>query len=491
MIFFKISAPCALFSRKTAAICKKNEDKRGLPRFFDVTLRGIVDTRARSAQADTHEERTRRETLDDISLISYYFNVLASYASYYWAYYRDSFRDYPYEVQTAIVIIQWSVLAILYLTFIIEKKGHHRRLKERTIEMLEEHYGEAIDYVFDREHNWPMSRDEIHGRFDVDEQQVAKKGLLRNKLQKQMMCNIIYKRLMTSGNTWTNRRKNVHLLLNIFSLPAFLEQEVAFANLFIKMKALAVVRAFKLPVSPWVINMLMASKKTRVKRVAMYLSVAGSADSELDYFETDFFDKNSCIYDEIELGYMLNRRRNAGMKLPNLAHWARLQKRDETKCMFVRLMRRFDQKEYCYQLEDLFKTSKHKKLIEEIARTWGYLNYTAGEQQLIDIMLTQPDDTKVAIMHAVTRMASGKSLTLLLDGYRNSTNPHVRFEALRCMYNYNDDGWRMLDELEAEATEEEKHFFEFFHNPITISRLDLDHEQAYHPSVETVFNLSN
>ena len=42
-----------------------------------------------------------------------------------------------------------------------------------------------------------------------------------------------------------------------------------------------------------------------------------------------------------------------------------------------------------------------------------------------------------------------------------------------------------------EATEEEKHFFEFFHNPITISRLDLDHEQAYHPSVETVFNLSN
>ena len=70
---------------------------------------------ARAAQADTHEERTRRETLDDISLISYYFNVLASYASYYWAYYRDSFRDYPYEVQTAIVIIQWSSIAVVFL----------------------------------------------------------------------------------------------------------------------------------------------------------------------------------------------------------------------------------------------------------------------------------------------------------------------------------------------------------------------------------------
>lgn len=429
--------------------------------------------------------------MDDISLISYYFNVVTSYAGYYWEYFQESFRGYPYEVRTAITIIQWSVLAIIYLTVIIEKKGFHRRLKERTIELLERHYGEALNYVFDREHNWPMTRDEVQGLFDVDEAQAAKHGLLRTKLQKQMMCQIIYHRLIASGNTWTNRRKNVHLVLNIFGLPAFLEQEVAFASLFIKMKALAVVRAFKLQVSPWVINMLMASKKTRVKRVAMYLSVAGTADSELDYFETDFFDKNSCIYDEIELGYMLNRRRDAGMKLPNLAHWAMLQKRDETKCMFVRLMRRFDQKEYCYQLEDLFKTSKHKKLIEEISRTWGYLNYTAGEQLLVDIMFTQPDDTKVAIMHAVTRLASGKSLTLLLDGYRNSTNPHVRFEALRCMYNYSEDGKNMLNELEAEANEDEKRYFAFFHNDITIARLDLDHEQAYHPSVETVFNLSN
>lgn len=429
--------------------------------------------------------------MDSVSLISYYFNVVTTYVSYYWTYYQEEFHSYPIEARIAIGIIQWSFMFIVALTLLMEKKGHHRRRKDYVIASLEEHYGEALDHVFSRDCNWVMSRDEIMGLFHINEQKVAKHGLLRTKLHKQMMCHLIYHRLMASGNTWNNRRRNIHLLLNIFNLPSFLEGEIAFAKLFVKMKALAVVRAFKLPVSPWVTNMLMASKKPRVKRVAMYLSVAGSSDSELDYFESDFFDKNSCIYDEIELGYMLNRRRDANLKLPNLAHWAKLQKRDETKCMFVRLMRRFDQREYCDELEDLYQTSKHKKLIEEISRTWGYLFYTPGEKLMQRTMLTQPDDTKVAIMHAVTRLASGKSLDLLLDGYRNSTNPHVRFEALRCMYNYSEEGCKMLDELEAKATEDEKRFFEFFHNPITIARLDLDHEQAYHPSVETVFNLSN
>lgn len=429
--------------------------------------------------------------MDTVSTLSYYFNVVTTYISYYWVYYQEEFHTYPFEARIAIGIIQWSFLLIVFLTVLMEKKGHHRRKKDRTKAKLEERYGEAMDYVFNREHTWVMARDEITKLFHVDEQKVARHGLLRTKLDKQMICDLLYQRLIASGKTWPNRRKNFHLLLNIFALPTFLEGEIAFASMFIKMKALAVVRAFKLPVSPWVINMLMASKKTRVKRVAMYLSVAGSADSELDYFESDFFDQNSCIYDEIELGYILNRRRDAGMKLPNLAHWAELQKKDYTKCMFVRLMRRFDQREYCAQLEPMFRETKHKKLIEEISRTWGYLGYTEAEQMLVDALLTQPDDTKVAILHAITRMDSGRNLRTLMDVYKHSRNPHVRLEALRCVWNYGEDGREMLVTLENRAQGDDKKLFTFFHNDLTLSRMPLNKEQAYHPSVETEFNLSN
>lgn len=430
-------------------------------------------------------------TMDTVSVLTYYLHVFTTYVSYYWTYYREIFHDYPYEVKTAIWVTQWSFLVILFLTIRLERIGRARRLREKGEAKLEARFGEAIDYVFSGDYDHLMTRDEIISRFHVDEREVAKRGLLKNDKQRWIMCRMIYGRLLKNEKHGPHRKDNLQLLLNIFSLPTFLEGEVSLGGMENKMAAMTMIRTFKLYISPWVLNKLMASKQTRIRRVAMYLSVMSSSDSELEYFETDFFDKNSCIYDEIELGYMLNRRRDAGLKLPNLAHWAELQKNDNTKCMFVRLMRRFDQREYCYQLEKIFRESKHKKLIEEISRTWGYLGYGEAEQLLTDTMLTQPDDTKVAIMHAVTRMNSGRGLVLLSDGYKNSTNPHVRFEALRCMYCYSEEGREMVKQLESEAKEDEQKFFAFFHNPITQAKLRLDKEQAYHPSVETVYNMSN
>ena len=135
----------------------------------------------------------------------------------------------------------------------------------------------------------------------------------------------------------------------------------------------------------------------------------------------------------------------------------------------------------------VFRQTNHKKLKEEISRTWGYLHYVESEKMLVDSLLMQPDDTKVAIMHAVTRMATGKSLHVLEDEYKEAVNPHVRFEALRCIYNYGDEGLARFHELEAEKTKDEEKYFSFFNNPITLAKIRLDKEQAYHPSVETVY----
>ncbi len=427
--------------------------------------------------------------MDTVSVISYYFHLLVSYVSYFSTYYSDKFRDYPYEVKTAIWVIQMIVVSILIMVIMIERQERIIIKRRRVIKKLEGQYGEAIDYIFSIEDEHKMSRDEITSHFHVKEKDLQKRGLLANDHERRLMCRLIYERLIHDDIAGPSRTKNLHVLIDIFNLPSFLESEVSLGRMHRKVKAMTMVRAFKLYVSPWVINKLMNSRQTRVRRLALYLSVMSSSDSELEYFETDFFDKNSCIYDEIELGYTLHRRRAAGLKLPNLAHWAHIQKNDNTRCMFVRLMRRFDQREYCDQLTSLFLESKHKKLIEEISRTWGYLHYADGEQYLVNTMLTQPDDTKVAIMHAVTRMASGKNLELLLDGYSNTTNPHVRFEALRCMYSYGDEGRALLKKLEAEAPQNDKKFFSFFHNPITLARIPLDKEQAYHPSVETVYNM--
>ena len=214
--------------------------------------------------------------------------------------------------------------------------------------------------------------------------------------------------------------------------------------------------------------------------MAHYANLLAGVHNDLEYFESEFFMKNFSMYDEIQLGFVLQRRYSAKRKIPNLAHWANLQPDPKAQAMFVRMMRQFNQKEYCNELEELYQHDTDAKLLEEIARTWGYLKYTEGENLLRDMLLTQPDDGKVAIMHALTRMATGESLVNLVDGYRNSGNPHVKFEALRCIYLYGDAGKAKFNELKAQASEQEKIYFDFFENPLTLKDIPLEATARYH-----------
>lgn len=200
---------------------------------------------------------------------------------------------------------------------------------------------------------------------------------------------------------------------------------------------------------------------------------------DLEYFESEFFDENCCLYDEIQLGYVLQRRKSARRKIPNLAILALKQKNPSTQCVFIRLMRQFDQKEFCNELEELFQLNSDSELIEEISRTWGYLKYAEGEDLMNEVLLTQSDHTKIAIMHALTRIGSNRSLGTLVDSYTNNGDPQVRYEALRCLWNYGEAGREKFHELESKATTADKVLFDFFKNPITKEEIPLSKNDKF------------
>ena len=410
-----------------------------------------------------------------------------AYGAYYLQYAIGMFADYPPEIKVAVTVTVLCLLLMAIMGFALIFLSRNNRKIGKLQRQLEDKYGKGMDYMLSAEAQKLMTTQEIATVFGIAKESIGKE-LLKNRRDKEVFVQMFYMRFITERSDYANRN-NITSLLYLFGIPEFLEKEVSLRSMKHKVEAMSKIRTFKLPVSPWVINKLLNSRYLRVQRLAMYSNIMLSSDSDLDYFETDFFDKQCCIKDEIELAYSLQRRRKAGLKLPNLARWANLQKNERSQCMFVRLMRRFDELEYCNQLTELYKTqTRKKKLIEEISRTWGYLHYTDSEDLLIDALLSQPDDTKVAIMHALTRFATGRALGALLEGFNNTTNPHVRFEALRCIYNYGDEGRAMFFELERNAKEGDKKFFDFFNNPITIEKIGLDKEQAYHPSVETVYN---
>ncbi|MBQ9525416.1 MAG: HEAT repeat domain-containing protein [Bacteroidaceae bacterium] len=425
--------------------------------------------------------------MNTVSILKYYFNLIAAYVTYYFKYGISLFSDYPAEIKVAVSASAFSVLLIIIMIVTLFYLSYQKKRRIKLNRRIEKRFGKGIDFMLSEGSRKRMSRYEIADVFEIDRENVGKE-LLKNNREKEAFVDYFYQLFITVRSDLANR-DNITTFLFLFGIPEFLEKEVSLRSMKRKVRYMSMIRTFKLPVSPWVINKLLSSKYLRVQRMAMYSNIMLSSDSDLDYFETDFFDKHCCIKDEIELAYSLQRRRKAGRKLPNLARWANLQKNERSQCMFVRLMRRFNQLQYCDQLTELYKTQpRKKKLIEEISRTWGYLNYSDGEDLLVDALLIQPDDTKVAIMHALTRFATGKSLGALLEGYYNTTNPHVRFEAIRCIYNYGEEGRAKFYELKQNALETDLKLFDFFDNPITLEKIRLDKEQAYHPSVETVYN---
>lgn len=418
--------------------------------------------------------------MNSINTIVYYVDLVVAYIWYYLTFVYDNFRDFAPVIKLATVSITLAVLLILFCLCRMARIAWRRRRLRKVNERLEERYGKAVRYILSEEAKPGLSRKEVLDIFGISASD-SNKEHLKNYRERMLFCRMVYA-IRISENAALGRRRNLHTMIGIFGLQPFLEEVINKAPWRYKVEAILMLRAFRLSINPWLANQLMSAKRRRIRRAALHTSVLSSSNTDLEYFESEFFDNNSCIYDEIMLGYVLQRRRLGKRKIPNLAHWAYLQKNPETQCIFVRLMRQFNQREYCSELEDLFQRDSDKELIEEISRTWGYLRYDEGEPYLAELLLTQPDETKVAIMHALTRMGTGKSLGALVDGYFNSGDLGVRFEALRCIYNYGESGRAKFAELEAAASPADRDaLFSFFHNPLTLERLKLDKTDIYRP----------
>lgn len=414
-----------------------------------------------------------------INEFAFWYNLVWTYIVIGITWLFEHFRDFAWIIRVAAISLTVSGCLILISLCRILVNSYRRRKINKIEKRLRERYGEAIDFILSPQSENNMGRDQILSLLNIEPSEADPNKLLKDWQEKMSMSRIIYQTRI-SEEAQVKDSRNVQVLLNIFGIVDFLEAVVLRNKQYLKVEALLMLRTFKAPTNQWIANQLINSKRKRLKRMALYSTIMSATTTDLQYFESDFFAKNFCMYDEIQLGFVLQRRKTSKRKIPNLAHWATMHDNPKAQVMFIRMMRQFSQKEYCDELEELFNHNSDGELIEEIARTWGYLGYTQGEELMSEMLLTQPDDSKVSIMHALTRLNTGKSLGSLVDGYRNSGSPHVKFEALRCIYLYGDEGRKKFEELKAGATEREAYFFDFFNNELTLKEIPLEKTARYH-----------
>lgn len=417
--------------------------------------------------------------MNTMNYLLYYFNLATTWLQYYIGYIYYQFMEFAFVIKLAAIGVTVCIIILLFTILRLLVSSWKRRKMTRIYNRLNERYGQAINYMLSPAAPEMMSTREILKELDLSYDDIQGQDVLRDYNERLNMSRLIY-RAVISEEAALDRNTNLHRLIRIFRIQEFLENMVHKDKMSHKTEALLMLRAFKLPVNPWVANRLVNSKRIRVRRLAMYASIMAGSNKDLEYFESDFFDNNCCLYDEIQLGYVLQRRIACRRKIPNLALLALHQKNAPTQSVFVRLMRLFDQRENCNELEEMFQQNADSELIEEIARTWGYLDYKESEDLMNQVIITQNDDVKITIMHALARLGTGHSLRTFTDNYMNSSDQKVRYESLRCLWNYGKEGRAEFKILEAQAQGEEKRLFDFFHNDITKDDIMLSRSSLYH-----------
>lgn len=194
--------------------------------------------------------------MDTISALTYYIKLFWAYGTYYMLYIVNVFHDYPVEVKIAAIATVIWVIAILVLSFEMLRQSLRKRRKRKTQESLRSRFLKGLEYMFLSDEASPnMTREEIMKVLNIDTG-IAKKNLLRNKLEKQVFCRMIYD-ILISGYVRSGRRSNLYQTLDIFGIPKFLEDDVNYGTLWNKVSAINMIRTYRLPISPWVINKLM------------------------------------------------------------------------------------------------------------------------------------------------------------------------------------------------------------------------------------------
>lgn len=118
------------------------------------------------------------------SWLTYCFNLLMAYGTYYVAYFINIFQGYPIEVRIAAFNTTASFIGIIIIRLLLLKKRNSRRLDRKTREKLKERFGKGLEYIISEEASPNMSRREVMHAMGIEKDIAEKKAILKTKREK-------------------------------------------------------------------------------------------------------------------------------------------------------------------------------------------------------------------------------------------------------------------------------------------------------------------
>lgn len=178
------------------------------------------------------------------------------------------------------------------------------------------------------------------------------------------------------------------------------------------------------------------SRNKKLRKEARNSYLALSANDPYRFFNE--IEGNLTKWDEIELMQYLELQKDRG-NLEGLGKWINYSKNNSLVVFLIKMVGYFKQK----GIDDILieKLEDEDALIRAAAiETIGELDLRETEQTLIERYYTEPENCQVAIVKAIKKFNSGKSLTFLQQVFKDSNNSDTKKIIAEAILSYSYEG---------------------------------------------------
>ncbi len=331
-------------------------------------------------------------------------------------------KTFPLIIQITIVLTLFFILATLALIITIYTiRRRHNRLQK----ILENSVPEIVklfeDILFTDKN---YSEQEIFTKFEDIVEEVNRESL------------DIAVTVLVNFKNEDRESEKYQLIINALGIVEHLENKFDSRSNSEKMDAFQ--EAFVLDLNKFDAKVLRYaySRNQQIRSEARNSYLALSNNDPYRFF--DEFDRSLSKWDEIELMQYLRLQKDRG-NLEGLGKWINYSENDSLVVFLIKMVGYFKQRGIDEILME--KLEDGSELVRAAAiSTLGELGIKETEQTLIDRYFTEPEICQVAIVKAIKKFNTGKSLNFLQEIFFESNNTDTKKIIAESILNYSYEG---------------------------------------------------
>lgn len=360
---------------------------------------------------------------------------------YYWLLLQSFFSEYSWQMVTSYNITFLSIIALNFLFFLFLIKVRQQQKRKRKETKLREYYADRLRIILG-------SADELNRKQmleilgNTDEEVRRNDPYYYAHLLEQVrmeMYEIVY-------------LPNMQTLAETLGVCGHFEQMLLLRkDVF---KTLQMMLMLQLRINEGRLANYVNHSNHEIRMMARLNYIVCSTNEPYRYLLEDLNEEQS-LYRPMILNYVFGWMKYQDRHMPNFLILSEQVQNEESAAYLIHEVAYWGKENEKEDVKNYFLAQRMKvrsAAIEVVAT----LQDRRAEDLLVQSYYQQPEEIRIEVLKALLAIGSGKQTEFFKQAYESSSSRLTRETALRCLYNYGNDGRRLFEIMRQNATAEER-----------------------------------